>query len=506
MTCQRYVGVCVLAGSLALALGQTLAAATADDKAPLTADAVQEAFAKARKEEYQAADRQLRAVIDTKAFLELPKREQGLALWMSSAVAADARRWKEAQALAIRATGADPDNKDLWHHRFGLAFGMGDLHDAARSITTIAERWPSTLADIKDSDVLHIARDLGKEKNGQHDWLRMVEALRAADWRFSSQAEPSWLWRELTLYYIRHRDWERAAQVAGHVTNPQVLVGMRADRQFDRVLVNHRLANDIDRAITEEIDLLRVASRRAPEAMDTRNELAWALLGANRNEEALALVDETLARARAADNKDNPAFDDMNDQLNWAYDLRARALRALGRWDEAVAQWIEGRNTREQGDVNVSQVINLADFYCELGRPQEARAELETVGPMSPYGMMQLEGVRYDAALQLNDEAEARRALKYLREHQADAPSAYQWALALGNDAQAGAKLLIARLRDPDLRTEALADIQEYVSGARTPRQEQWTANFRAMIARPDVQRAVAKVGRIGRYNLVQIG
>jgi hypothetical protein len=121
---------------------------------------------------------------------------------------------------------------------------------------------------------------------------------------------------------------------------------------------------------------------------------------------------------------------------------------------------------------------------------------------MSPYGTLQLESVRHAAALELNDTAEATRALTYLREHQANSPGTYQRALARANETKAGARLLVARLKNPKLRTDALADVQEYGEPAVSQRAQQWRANWLTVVARPEVQAAIAKVGRVGHYRL----
>ena len=105
----------------------------------------------------------------------------------------------------------------------------------------------------------------------------------------------------------------------------------------------------------------------------------------------------------------------------------------------------------------------------------------------------------------MDNAVEAARALAYLRDNQAESPGSYQWALARANDVETGVRLLVARLKDPRQRTDALADVQDYAQVAEPARAAQWTANFRAVVLRPEVQRAVSKVGRIEHYNIVAL-
>ncbi len=463
---------------------------------------IEQAVDKIRNDDFEGADRDLSRIIAAKTFENLGVAERRSVFYTASMVAAQVNDWKRAHALSVRATEIESGTPEGWHSRFETAIGADDIRDAAFTLVTIADRWPSTLSDIRDRSILQTAYYARRPPGSDKTWLALVESLRRADWRTVDQREPSQLWQELTLYYLQRSSVDRASEVAAHVTDPRILIGMRSDKQFDRVVGKNRYIEDIDRAARDDVDLLRAAARRTPKLMIIRNQLVQSLIVANRPAEALQVADETLARVKSA-TKADPAYDDVDDELNWAYDVRARSLRLLGRWDEALDQWKTGSELAEQGSVNVSQAINLGYYYCDLNRPEEARTVVAKVGNVSPFGAMQLESVKHAAALLLNDESEAARALKFIKDHQSDSPGTYQWALARANEVEAGAKLLVARLKDPKLRTEALADVQEYADVAEPEKNKAWAANFRVVVARPEVQQAIAKVGRAGHYNIV---
>lgn len=489
------------AASTSAAQSKAVAGAVNPGTAILRHD-IEQAVDKIRNDDFAGADRDLSRIISEKEFEKLGATERRSVYYTAAMVAVQVNDWKRAHALSIRTTEIESGTTESWHSRFETAVGAEDIRDAAFSLTAIADRWPSTLSDIRDQSILQTAYYARRPPGSDKTWLELVEALRRADWRTVDQREPSRLWLDLTLYYLQRSSVDRASEVAAHVTDPLLLIGMRSDKQFDHVVGKNRYIEDIDRAARDEVELLRAAARRTPKLMAIRNGLAMSLVVANRPAEALQTVDETLTRLKSATNAD-PAYDDIDDELNWAYDVRARALRLLGRWDEALDQWKSGSALTENGGVNVSQAINLGGYYCDLNRPEEARAMVAKVANVSPYGALQLESVKHAAALLLHDESEAARALKFIKDHQSDSPGTYQWALARANDVEAGTKLLVARLKDPKLRTDALADVQEYADVAEPEKNKEWSANFRVVVARPEVQQAIAKVGRAGHYNIV---
>jgi tetratricopeptide (TPR) repeat protein len=197
-----------------------------------------------------------------------------------------------------------------------------------------------------------------------------------------------------------------------------------------------------------------------------------------------------------------PAYDDINDDLIWILNNRAIALGGLGRRDEELELLIRAARRPEHGDPNVSQAINLGQFYCDLGRPKDALFAILDVEKTSPYGQSQLETVHLCAALQLGDKDAAASALNYLKDHQADSPRTYQSALVLVGDYDGAAALLIQRLNDPSMRADALTEVQNYMDPADLEWPVKSRERFRVVVNRDDVQKAIHKVGRIESFNL----
>ena len=234
-------------------------------------------------------------------------------------------------------------------------------------------------------------------------------------------------------------------------------------------------------------------------------DLSYAMLAMRRYAEALTLTDSALQQAAAAEPGHEP-FSDAKRYLNWIMDNRARALHALGRWDEEVEQLRRASRLPEEGGVNVSQAINLGDSYCNLGRPKEALAAIAEVGEVSSYGRMQLEAVKHMAAIELGDTQAADHALGYLRSHQSDAPRTFTETLVRAGASEEASASFIARLNDPTLRNAALIDAQTYMEPPAPPDEMKWRAQWEELLARPEVKAAILKVGRIERFSLARGG
>ena len=171
----------------------------------------------------------------------------------------------------------------------------------------------------------------------------------------------------------------------------------------------------------------------------------------------------------------------------------------LGDGTTRSPSWRPARLQQEDGSINVSQAINLGWHYVDYGKPENALKALDGIDwahSLSPYGRMQLQYVRYRAYLQLGNAQEADNVLAYLREHRDDAEDTWQLAMLDAGDFDGAAALLIARLRDPEKRYEALGEVQEYLPLPRLPKQAEALARWEKLVTRDDVAAAINEVGR----------
>jgi tetratricopeptide (TPR) repeat protein len=325
-----------------------------------------------------------------------------------------------------------------------------------------------------------------------------LNALFAADFTLEWGSQPDGLWRDLITDALEKGNLRRAREISKRLQSASTLLHMRVDRRFDSLVRAEPRIFDLPAAIERERKRLAKAAAANPRSLSVRVQYGYALLDAGRFAELLTMTDEVIARTTAAP-EGSPPYDDIADELNWIYNHKAAALRALGRWDEALAVMVAGRLEPEKGSVNVSQAINLGSHYVDYARPREALGAIEGIDwahSLSPYGRMQLQHVRYRAYLQLGDTRQADDVFAYLREHREDAEDTWQAALLDSGDFDGAATLLVARLRDPVQREHALVVVQEYKPLPRLPKQAENLARWEKLVSRADVTAAIGEVGR----------
>jgi tetratricopeptide (TPR) repeat protein len=452
------------------------------------------------KQDWKAALRLLKAIIDSPAFEDLSVDQRHALLSSTSGVALELKDHMLSQSYSKRASVMPNATPDDWQVRFYASFGLADMTDAAVALSQIAKQTPTALADIKDPSVIfRILNELKKSPAPQY--FDLLEAIYGANWKIDGLFEPYSVWRDYAVALLERARKADAKHVASRIKQPSSLISIRVDKRFDSIVKSNPELFDIDKAVETDIANLRKIVLKSPRNLQCVVELTYALLKAHRYDEVLSLTDEIIQKEKDSRNGE-VAYDDINDNLIWILNNRAIALGGLGRRDEELELLIRAARRPEHGDPNVSQAINLGGFYCDLGRPKDALFAILDVEKTSPYGRSQVETVHLCAALQLGDKDAAVSALNYLKEHQADSPRTYQSALVLVGDYDGAAALLIQRLNDPPMRADALTEVQNY----RDPADLEWPVKsrerFRVVVNRDDVQKAIHKVGRIESFNL----
>jgi tetratricopeptide (TPR) repeat protein len=303
---------------------------------------------------------------------------------------------------------------------------------------------------------------------------------------------------ELVEDALAHDDLGRARTVAARMTGTDSLIAMRIDHRFDALVAADPKLFDVRAAAEREVKRLRAAVAKNPKALGALTQLLYAQYATGEFDAVLARSNDAISRAARGTEK-NPAYDDLADQLNWIYNQKSLALRALGRWDDSLAAMRSGSAAGEKGSANVSQTINLGYFLVEMGRPKDALAETDRVDwnrGVSPYGRMQLQYVRCAAYLQLGQKDEVDKVLAWFREHEIDSKQTAQAAYMESGDQAGAAALLIARLRDPDDRALAMLEVQDYRELPQSEQDRKTRILRDQLLARPDVVAAIDAVGR----------
>ena len=457
------------------------------------------ADAMVREDNMAGVDRELSAVIDDPLFDTLVDEAQKQILSTACWAAARQEQAQRARGLCRRATGYADANADDWYRLAMLEALLDEPEAAAAAFTEFVQRWPELLEDVDEAHIHRLRHALPADSPAR---LAMTQALFDANWK-SRYGSDSAIWYDLALARIERGEPERARIALDRVDAPEDLVRVRSDRRFDGLYNRNARRRDVDEALRRQIDALEQRAAISPDLLDPRVRLSYALLQAGRNQEVIDLANRALARI-ARSSPDRPAFDDIDDQV-WLMNNRAIALRRMGRIDEALAQMRRASRLSEDGQMNVSQALNLGDFYCGLQRPDDATGAVEHIGAVSDYGRMVLQKVRHCAALQRNDATAAATALAHVREHEDDAPVILLEVLLRAGLVDEAAARLVARLESRNHRGRMLEWLQDCPLPDPLPGNVGMRAARATLLARDEVTAAVDRVGRIDRCGIILV-
>ena len=228
------------------------------------------------------------------------------------------------------------------------------------------------------------------------------------------------------------------------------------------------------------------------------------LLG--RPQDALA----TLRALEPAIKGDTP-LSDRDDNVIWWWDQMSRAHFAAGDVPAAIAALRTASAIKEGNAVNVSQTINLANLQLTTGDPAGAMATLKPLdgagdGTASPYGVMQVVGVRGCASHRLGQQAVADADLAYARSHSSDAPSTFTMLQLCRGDLDGAAASMIARLENKDQRHGALEELSTFDAPPNTLPRDPVDLALATLRTRPDVKAAAQKAGGTRHFNIQMSG
>jgi tetratricopeptide (TPR) repeat protein len=434
----------------------------------------------------------LQAVIEDKNFRNLPEDIQFQTLQLAGQVAVEHGQVKRGYDYFVRVTSFPQAGYKDWRNRLVVADGVGNLADIVRSLTLIVQRWPDHTAELGPDNISRTIREAKKLPHGAA--LPLLLALYDAHWKLKWDIEPSESWRDLTLLLLEKGRLTQANDVVTHVTDVYVLIAMRVDRRFDAVVAANPAQFDIEASAEREFLSFQSAAEKTPYSLELKLRVIRALLSQQHYDAALAASDSILMDIRST-NFPTKLYEDYDERRPWFLVLRDIALERVGRWDDAVAQLSEGSNG--------NQLLDLAQLYCDLGRPRDALSTIDRVGARATtVGTMRIELVRLEAAFQLGDSKQVARSMEYLRVHRPDNPSDYLSALLFVNQLDRASHELVTQLLDEDGRQEALLSVQSFAPTRRTPRDMDLDARWHGVIAQSNVQAAIQKVGRVEKYRL----
>lgn len=327
--------------------------------------------------------------------------------------------------------------------------------------------------------------------------FNFILALWNANWAPQGNS-PAWVWRELASDLIAKGKPQQALQVVSRIVNdPYAILSMRADKAFDPVTALDPAWFEPADAFKRTEDYYRALMAGEPDKLLPVERLAWVLEVTGQYAEANALLTDALGSARVG------RWSDSASMLNWAVQRHAYILIDLGQVDDGLKEFEKAAQLPEDGRPNVSQVLNMAEAYARNGRPERALEIVKDGLVASAYGRMVINDDRAIAYFDLKDATALAATVTEAKSHAEDGLPVYENMALYVNDMDEAARILIRRLSDPEKYTDALQEVQAW-KPASSDFDQEIARRRAAMVARPDVQAAIASRGRIYSYPTIQ--
>lgn len=393
--------------------------------------------------------------------------------------------------------GFDP--KDAWVQAVRMHLGelQGQPEVTVNAFMTLVRIAPDYVAGLELRDIWDAINAAEKLDDSDDRKFEMHQALVRVGYSSPPPMHDGYLRLEHARLLLARGDVASARTRLAGVSDLGILAQLRVDRQFDALRgdKDYEAGLDLTAAAERNVAASRKLMEQQPDQIDLVEDHVSALSAAGRPEEALAAADAAIAKHAA----DSAAFKDAEDNLRWLLNRRGYILYDLGRTEEARAAMAEAAGLAEHGDPNVSNVINYTLMLVDEGAAKEAAELLPKIGKASPYGQGWIEAARACVGVQLGDLAMQKAGLDWLREHEQDNRSAVARALLCANSLDEAAALFVRRLGDPEARGDALMALQDqdYSHAQHLPVLRLLVERLRAVRERPEVQAAVAAVGRI---------
>lgn len=366
--------------------------------------------------------------------------------------------------------------------------------EAAWRLTTLIDQDPARVATWWPRFINPIVRDSREDAEISTALLRRLTALEWKDTDSATAARNGWA-RQYALRLLDKGDKAGAERALARMDETYSLLMVAQDRRFSALWPKLEAAGRFDWRKSAEAALARrqAAAKAAPDTLASTYDAMQLLRALQRYDEAIALG-ETVRKQLSSGVK----FSDADDFGDWILGELGYALLDTGRAGEAQAAFEQAIAMGERGGSAVSQRINWAEMLNGLDRPKEALALVAQLDPKgtSPYGVMWADAVRVCAQSGL-DPAAADRLLATMRARETDNEAALTRALLCLDRQDEAAALYVRRLGSPLSRDDALEAFRVVrAPPVLTPRQKEMERRRQAVLARPEVVKALGAAGR----------
>lgn len=448
------------------------------------------AFGKGSAKSPAAVSAAIDALIADPSFPDLPDEVRAFAFAQVGSHALDQQAFARARDYYLLAVSANSTNGNDWIGLAWAEYRLGEFDPAGAHLAEMARRWPDVLAQADEGFIYGLLHAMDVESASRLD---LLQALTTAGFN-KDTPDADYIWLELASMQAERGQRDRARAAIQHLTAPRTLLRLRSDRRFDGLYDTQSPAMDVARMARLDAERWVDRSAASPRDLSLAQAAASALLVVGDAERVLRVIESTLAQPQHA-------WLEPDSQV-WLLNDKSIALSNLGRWNEAAEVLRMASRLAENGQVNVSQAINLGGLECRRGEWKAAQAAIGTLGELSEFGRAAADSVRHCAALGRGDRAGADAALASMSKDPTIAPELLLTALLLESRTEQAATVLIQALASKSERGDALVMIQDYREPLPTAEDQRLAARWDAMLEREDVKAAIDAVGRRTRYDI----
>ncbi len=365
---------------------------------------------------------------------------------------------EDAYPFSLEATRLKPELEYAWRVRFGIEGATGRHEALVKTTELMASASPQALSQTPIAWIYEAGRGL-RDHGDRKLWRRFLAVVTGPAY----QPEDPLATRDGLI-----EDYAALLEEAGETDAARAQLTRLVDpSSLARISVDRRLRGLLDRPV----DLRAAAEAQLARMMDiaaSRSQMLDVSIEATRYLRMLGRADEALALLKSVDpNRPGQSKRAGTDKINWWWDSVARSHAQLGHAQEAIDAFLQGADTRENGGLNVSQILNLAGAQLRFEKPQDALATLAQFAKyergVSGYGNTVFHSLRACALAMVGRAADAQADKNYLLAHERDGwRNAVEGTFCLG-DADAAAAILVRQLNDPDRQASALLSLSSFV-------------------------------------------
>ena len=420
---------------------------------------------------------------------------------MVARCALDVGKEEDAYAYIVKGTAQKGSSDDLWALRFEVETYQKKYDAAVSTLESLAKTRKAAVKMLRREQIGALGRGIesSKDKALQNRFLQIVIAPDFVP------AAPFWqrdyFRYELAALLKEDGRVEEANALIGQIDDPDILIMAGLDPRFRAISAK---SLDVRAAMERELARDQQLSRAHPDLLEGYLQQAQDLRRLGRDNEALAILESARTRTGLM-----RPFSDQTAKLNWYWNERGYVLASLGNQEEAILSLNRGGVSAEQGDLNVSQVINLARLQIEFGLGRDAIETLDVFSVsqrrISAFGELEMRSARVCAQSLLGGLGKVSDDVAYARAHENDNAEAASLLLICAGDHDGGAAILIRTLDDPDRRVEALEDLSEF-ERLGSKRGEFFDRELAKISTRSDVVDAIERAGGRGRFNVRSSG